>query len=211
MDFKIISLNIGKIKPLKFRKAEMASAYAKAPVEEALLSLIGFGGDEQADLKNHGGEDKAVCVFSAHHLSAYKDFLNVDDMPIPSFGENFTVDHLAEEELYIGDIFSCGEVRLQISQPRQPCSKTGMFHKNNKVIKYMSDTGSTGFYFRVLSPGLVKTGSTFSRESSDGVYSLSFANDIMYRRNRSQEDLQKFIAHSALSQAWRNELSSRLK
>ncbi|MCM8537585.1 MAG: MOSC domain-containing protein [Lentisphaeraceae bacterium] len=211
MNFKIISLNIGKIKPLKFRKAEMVSAYAKAPVEQALLSTTGFGGDEQADLKNHGGEDKAVCVYSAHHFSAYKDFLSVESMPVPAFGENFTVDHLSEEKLCIGDVFSCGEVRLQISQPRQPCAKTGMFHKNNKVIKYMSDTGSTGFYFRVLSPGLVKSGSVFSRESSDEVYSLSFANDIMYRRNMSREDLEKFIAYPSLSQAWKKELSARLK
>ena len=211
MKFKIISLNIGKISQLESKSGPVKSAYGKSPVERAQLGTGGFDQDEQADLKHHGGSDKAVCVYSAHHFSSYEELLDIDKMPIPAFGENFTVDFLAESELFIGDVFSCGEIRLQITQPRQPCSKSGLFHKNNKVIKFMSEQGSTGFYFRVLNGGAVNNNDVFERVETNGLHSLQYANDIMYRRNSDQQCLREFIANPDLSQAWKDELSARLK
>lgn len=209
MNFKLVSLNIGKIKDLQAGKRVVKSGYSKVSVDSARLTMTGFEGDEQADLKHHGGIDKAVCVYSIHNLKPFEDFL---DRPIdaPAFGENFSVDLADEEELFIGDVFSNGSVKLQISQPRQPCFKTGAYHGNNGVIKLMSENGRTGFYFRVLEEGDVCKGDEFSRLSSDQIFSLKASNDIMYRRNNSEEDLQRLINLEALSSAWKDELGARL-
>ena len=209
MKFTIVSLNIGKVQKLQAGKRLVDSGFGKSPIEEAQLNELGFNGDEQADLKHHGGVDKAVCVYSLHHHPMFEEHLG-RKMPIPSFGENFSVDQANEEALFVGDIFQCGDVKLQISQPRQPCFKTGAFHKNNSVIKMMTETGATGFYFRVLSKGTVSKNSTFERVESDSRFSLKYANDIMYRKNRSISDLEKFIAYENLSQAWKDELKVRL-
>ena len=100
---------------------------------------------------------------------------------------------------------------MQISQPRQPCFKTGAFHGDNSIIKTMSDIGATGFYFRVLSEGDVSKGDQFSRIESDSRFSLAYANDIMYRRNKDLDELSEFIKHPFLSAAWKDELGNRLK
>lgn len=211
MEFKIISLNVGKIGELVSKNGKVVSAYSKQPVATAELSKTGFNGDEQADLKNHGGADKAICVFSAHHFNSYENFLEISKMSVPAFGENFTVDLLDESKIYIGDVFECGDVQLQISQPRQPCSKTGLFHKNNKVIKFMSDNGTTGFYFRVLKTGIVNSGDVFKRTFSNERHSLKHGNDLMYRRITCLDTLKEFINNEFLSKAWKDELSKRLK
>jgi MOSC domain-containing protein YiiM len=211
MELKILSLNIGSISTLNSRQGPVKTGYGKKSVPQAELGELGFVGDRQADLENHGGRDKAICVFSAHHFTAYQDFLGIEEMGTPAFGENLTVDYAAEDQVFIGDVFTCGAVSLQVSQPRQPCSKTGLYHKNNKVIKYMSETGATGFYFRVITSGLLKEGDCFVRTKKAGNYSLELANDIMYRRQKDQGLLQRFIAYSALSQAWKDELSSKIK
>ena len=209
MKFSIVSLNVGKITNLKAGKRVVESAFGKSPIASGILTETGFEGDQQADLKHHGGKDKAICVYSLHHFPVFEKLLG-HKMQVPSFGENFSVDRADEPDLFIGDVFKCGDVKLQISQPRQPCFKTGAFHKNNAVIKLMIDTGATGFYFRVLNAGEVKESDIFARVESDGLYSLKYANDLMYRRNTSKEKLREFISYSSLSSAWKEELSARL-
>jgi MOSC domain-containing protein YiiM len=210
MKIRILSLNTGVIDTIGAGVSEVASAFNKRPVKQAYLYKDGFDKDEQADVKHHGGADKAVCVFSSHHFSAYENFLK-KDLPIPAFGENLTVDLADEAELFIGDIFECGSVKLQISQPRQPCSKPGLFHKNNGVIKFMAKNGSTGFYFRVLAEGLLKQDDELVRIESDRQFSLSYGNDFMYRRNLNHEEMRTFLAHPSLSKAWKDELGARIK
>lgn len=209
MKFNLVSLNIGKVEKLEAGKRVVDSAFNKSSVEKAVLGKTGFSGDEQADLKHHGGEDKAVCVFSLHHLPLFKTLLGFAP-PVPAFGENFSVDMAREEEVFIGDVFECGDVVLQVSQPRQPCFKAGAFLKNNSIIKLMTDKSATGFYFRVLEGGEVSKGTEFQRVKSDSRYSLSLANDIMYRREKSLSLLEEFISYEFLSAAWKNELKPRL-
>ena len=42
---------------------------------------------------------------------------------IGAFGENLAVRNQTESDVCIGDIFQIGEVKVQVSQPRQPCWK----------------------------------------------------------------------------------------
>ena len=112
-----------------------------------------------------------------------------------------------EKELFIGDIFICGKIKLQISQPRQPCFKAGLFHANKRLIKLMQQSGKTGFYFRVLSGGALTASSEFSRLESDGQFSLKLANEIMYKQNKDESLRQQLIEHPALALAWKAELS----
>lgn len=207
--FKIISLNIGEVAALKAGEKAVLSAYHKNPVDKALLTKNGLVGDSHADLKNHGGEEKAVCVFSAHHFSFYREFLkNYSSLPL--FGENFSVDFCPEEEVFIGDLFSNGEVILEVSQPRQPCFKTGAYHEHSAVVKIMADSGRTGFYFRVIKEGEVKKGDEFSCVKSDKMFSLFDANDIMYNRESDSARMSSLIAHPKLSKAWKEDLSRRV-
>ena len=72
---------------------------------------------------NHGGPDKAVCVYSADHYADWRIELGLPEMHFGAFGENFTIGGLAEDDVCIGDIWRVGEATVQVSQPRQPCWK----------------------------------------------------------------------------------------
>jgi MOSC domain-containing protein YiiM len=55
------------------------------------VGTTNLAGDGQADLKNHGGIDKAVLAYSADHYPKWRDELRMPDMPCGAFGENLTI------------------------------------------------------------------------------------------------------------------------
>src|SRR3712207_5932930 len=62
----------------------------KLPVEEALLTPTGLDCDAQADLRYHGGPERALCLFSLELIRA----LQSEGHPIApgTVGENVTVE-----------------------------------------------------------------------------------------------------------------------
>lgn len=64
MTGKLISVNVGTPGTLTYLGKEVPSSFVKTVVSSPVwLDWDGRAGDEQADLKNHGGPDKAVCVY----------------------------------------------------------------------------------------------------------------------------------------------------
>src|SRR4051794_5951149 len=88
---RIVSLNVGQPRPLAFRGGSIASGIVKLPVDRPLwLGPTGLDGDGQADLRVHGGPDKAVCVYPTEHLPYWSERLGRPFAP-GAFGENFSV------------------------------------------------------------------------------------------------------------------------
>ncbi|HSH94518.1 MAG TPA: MOSC domain-containing protein, partial [Roseimicrobium sp.] len=97
-----------------------STGFYKSPVSGPVwLWKDGLTGDAQADLVNHGGEDKAVNVYPSEHSPHWIRDLGVSEIPFGGFGENFTTQGLTEKDVAIGDIFELGSAIVQISQPRQ--------------------------------------------------------------------------------------------
>ena len=122
------------------------------------LRWTNLDGDEQADLDNHGGVDKAVCCYPAVHYDGWRCALNLPDLAFGGFGENFTIDGLAEPDVCIGDVWKIGTAVVQVSQPRQPCWKLARRWKIKTLTLQVQQTGRTGWYFRVLTEGVVAPG-----------------------------------------------------
>src|SRR5688572_10345284 len=81
------------------------SGIFKSTVEgPRFLSKTNLDGDAQADRKNHGGADKAICVYAAEHYAHWQKHFGLSAIPFGAFGENFTTLVLDERELSIGDI-----------------------------------------------------------------------------------------------------------
>jgi MOSC domain-containing protein YiiM len=126
----LYSVQIGTPKNYGFEDAVDAhdkpwtTGFFKAPIEDPVfVGTTNLVGDGQADLKNHGGIDKAVLAYSADHYPKWRDELRMPDMPCGAFGENLTIVGLSEESVHIGDIFRIGTATFEVSQPRQPCWK----------------------------------------------------------------------------------------
>lgn len=124
------------------------------PVE---LTEHGFAGDGQANLKVHGGPDRAVLLFSATNYPAIEAHLN-RSIPRGGFGENLTVDHFDESDVCLGDVWQCGPCQVEISQPRLPCANLARRLEAPDIVSVLIKARKGGSYARVVKPGFVSAG-----------------------------------------------------
>lgn len=118
------------------------------------VSKFGLKDDTQVDTRYHGGVDKAIHIGSTKHFKIFKELYNKDLDPL-AFGCNILIDNLDESDICVGDIYSIGEVQIEVSQPRQACWKVGaLFGK--EVSRYILKHQATGWYVRVLKEGTIK-------------------------------------------------------
>lgn len=205
------SLNVGQPKKVLYNGREIQTGIYKEPVEHPLfLSKTNLEGDGQADLVHHGGEDKAVCVYSFDHYSYWEDALGVQLEP-GAFGENLTIRGLTEENVFLGDVFQFGEAIVEVSQPRQPCFKLAMKHQVKDLPVQIQNTKFTGFYFRVLKEGRVskEDGLELIESQANGV-SITAANQIKYHDTQNTEAIKRILEVKALSDSWRSSFEKRL-
>lgn len=207
---QIISLNVGIPQTQTYRGKEVLTAGLKMPVESAILHLTHFDGDGQADLENHGGPDKAVCVYSFDHYPYWEEWLGERLSP-GAFSENLTIGGLSETDVCIGDVFRVGDALVQLSQPRKPCSKLAGKRGNKNLPKAIHDTGYSGFYLRVLREGVVQAGDAFGLAARNpAMVTVSFANQVMYKQRTDPYSLYRVLALPELSTAWRETLLQRI-
>ncbi len=207
----LLSVNIGKVNSGIYKGKEARSGIAKSKIDSAvLLTELGLAGDEQADLVNHGGPDKALCVYSFHHYPQWESLLN-HSLPFGSFGENFTVQHVDESDIHIGDLFRIGSAVVQISQPRQPCWKLAMKWGLDELPLLVTESGATGFYFRVLEPGEVMPGDQLQLKISHPArVTVAEANRVMHKDKQDIEGINRLLAIEELSSSWVVTLKNRL-
>jgi MOSC domain-containing protein YiiM len=138
------------------------SAISKSAVRaEVTVHYEGLEGDEQADIKVHGGLDKAVHIYPFEHYSEWRDLYrgpHTRFMSHGSFGENLSTLGLTEDNVCIGDILSIGTVILEVTQTRQPCWKVNEKFGIPGLANQMQRLMKTGFYCRVLQPGKMASG-----------------------------------------------------
>lgn len=189
------------------------SAIFKEPVGGPVwLGAMNLAGDAQADLKHHGGPERAVNVYSADHFPDWRIRLAQPDLSNGAFGENFTVAGLDEETVCIGDIFAIGEARVQVTQPREPCWKLARKLDVKDLVKQVRQLRRTGWYLRVLREGYVEAGmqiALLERPHPEWTVARAFA--AMRERQGAPEAAAALAAIPALSSGWREALVSEPK
>ncbi|UVI27640.1 MOSC domain-containing protein [Paenibacillus spongiae] len=207
----LVSLNAAMPIQVKHGNKEVLTGIFKLPVQERLhLGKLGLTGDGQGDLVHHGGEDKAVCVYSEQHFPYWeREWGQAPEAG--AFGENFTVSAMTEEQLSIGDVLRIGGAVVQVSQPRQPCFKLAMKHGRPDLALKVQSSGYTGYYFRVLQEGDVGCGDELILESAHpaGV-TIAEANRVMHRDKTDLVVIRRLLDISELSKSWRDTLTARL-
>lgn len=207
------SLNVGLPAPLPYRGKQVQSGFVKRPVEGAVwLSRTGLAGDGQADLKVHGGPEKAACVYPAEHYPYWEERLG-RRLPAAAFGENLSTAGLTEPEVCIGDVFSVGDrgAVAQVSQPRQPCYKLAARHGEKRLALWVQQTGLTGFYLRVLEEGEIAEGDAVRLvERPAPEATLAEANRVMHRDKGDLRAAERLLSVEQLSPSWRRTFEERL-
>ena len=158
---QVHSVQIGKVAPLG--RLGAPSGFVKRPVSgRTSVRVLGLDGDQQADLRVHGGIEKAVYGYSFDHYRSWEtDFPEHSSKLVAgAFGENLTIRNLVEADICVGDVHRIGTTVLQISQPRQPCLKLALNFDDNRIPSAMVRSGRSGWYYRVLVEGEVGKGDT---------------------------------------------------
>jgi MOSC domain-containing protein YiiM len=164
---RILSVNVGRPRAMRFGERTVRTAIGKEPVlGRVRVGRTNLEGDRQADLRVHGGPDKAVY---AYDLSGYAHFRRelALELPFGQFGENLSIEGLPETEVRIGDVYRVGTALLQVSQPRSPCFKLALRMGRPDFPRLFLESGRTGFYLRVREEGDVGAGDAIALVERD--------------------------------------------
>ncbi|MFO7307448.1 MAG: MOSC domain-containing protein [Pseudomonadota bacterium] len=182
------------------------------PVE---IRAMGLAGDEQADRRNHGGLDKAVHHYPAEHYDAWAG--EGIDMSVflpqrAAFGENLRTRGLVEADVCIDDVFRVGTALLQVSQARQPCWKLNHRFDRKDMARRVQQSGRTGWYYRVLEPGLVTPGDRMELvERQQPRWPLSRVLHVLYVDVLDREALAELARLPRLPASWKALATRRLE
>jgi MOSC domain-containing protein YiiM len=157
---KIVSINISLPKLVEINGKQVLTGIYKKPVENRLwLTKLALVGDDQADKTVHGGAHQAVYSYPLEHYDYWQKVLGIANVPIATFGENFTVTGLNENNTLVGDILQIGNeltgAVVQVTMPRIPCFKFGHKIGHPDILDDFLRSGRSGFYQRVLTEGEV--------------------------------------------------------
>lgn len=167
---KLLAISVGLPQKVEWQGKEFLTSIYKTPVEGPVtVKKENIEGDRQADLKVHGGFDKAVYAYSYDTYSWWQKELGLDSLPFGALGENLTFDHLDETQIFVGDVFEIGSCQLEAVQPRLPCFKLGIKFGDQKIIKTFNDFHRCGVYFRVKKEGIIKAGDSLKLIASEPI------------------------------------------
>lgn len=157
----LASINIGTPKQIGVRKGRpVMSAIDKRPVPGPhTVEGVNVTGDEQADLRVHGGIDKAVYAYADEDTAWWSAELDRELWP-GAFGENLTTRGVDCTNAVIGERWRIGSALLEVCQPRQPCFKLGLHLGDPKMLKRFAQASRPGAYLRILEPGELEAGDT---------------------------------------------------
>jgi MOSC domain-containing protein YiiM len=210
---QIISVNVGLPQTVVHQGKEVSTSIFKAPVSEpTMVRRTNLDGDRQADLRVHGGPEKAVYAYPHQHYAGWKKDFPQFDFPLGAFGENLTVAGLNESETHIGDRFRAGECELQVTQPRLPCFKLGIRFGDPKMVKYFLERRQPGVYFSVTKEGLIKAGDdlTLLQRSNSQLTVVDIVRLYAFDKT-DQEGIKTAAENPYLPQSWREYFSDRLE
>src|SRR3954471_1131768 len=151
---RLASVNIGTPVRLRTPKGrEVRTAIWKQPVDgPARVAGVNVDGDRQADLRVHGGPDKAVYSYAQEDSAFWEAELQRDLGP-GAFGENLTLAGVEVTNARIGERWAIGTTVLEVCQPRFPCFKLGIRFDDPKMVKRFGLARRPGAYLRIVTEG----------------------------------------------------------
>ncbi len=209
---QVISTQISKVKKIDDGQKVWETGSFKDNTTKLLdVKYDGIVGNEVADLKHHGGIDKAIFANAQSNYNIWSKYLKVDFLEYGALAENLTLTDLNEDNVSIGDIHKIGSVVLEVSQPREPCWKIGQKFKHKEFTKEIYDSGLTGWYYRVIEEGQFQVNDEVEliKKANDS-FTIVKANYILKNPNENLEEAQKLVSLDSLGEPFRKSLDKKI-
>jgi len=209
---RLVAVNAGQPAPLAPQVTSAIRKQRVAPGSWLALTSLNLEGDAQADLRVHGGPDKAVYAYPSEHLPGWRQQLGQAlDEPAP-FGENLSTAGVIEAEAVIGERWAWGGTVLEVSQPRWPCHKLIILRGTAEAAELLVDTGRCGWYLRVLQEGRVPVDGpieVLSRPDGPSVLDAMRARTELHHGDPARAE--QVVTTPALAAQWRSHLAAGLR
>ena len=201
----LLSVNVGLPENVPWNDEIVFTSVWKRPVTGArMVRKLNIDGDGQGDLHGHGGEHRAVFVYQIDSYRYWQEFLGRPTLETGQFGENFTVEGLTDDTVCIGDRYRIGDAVFEVTQPRVTCFRFGMRMAEPRMPALVVEHHRPGFYFRVITEGLVAPGDEIVKiRSGQGQVTVAEADALLYLPGRDPNRLAVAAAVPALSAGWR--------
>jgi MOSC domain-containing protein YiiM len=174
------SVNVGEPREVEWGGRTVRTAIWKWPTDRRVpVDHDNLAGDAQADLRVHGGPDKAVYAYAVEDYRWWEGRLGSGLDP-GTFGENLTTEGVDLTDALIGEIWSVGTTTLQVAQTRQPCFKLGIRMGDAGFVQEFDEARRFGIYLRIVEAGDVGVGDEIAVTSrpTHGLTAAAFA-DIL--------------------------------
>ena len=212
MPMTLKSVNLSRPEDIVHEGKTVTTGIFKQPAPgRVMLRRLNLEGDGQADLWGHGGSFRAVYAYDFENYAYWAGELGRDDFSLGQFGENFTVEGMADDEICVGDVFRIGSALVEVSQPRVPCYKLAIKMGIEGFQNRFLASGRVGFYFRVLEEGEVGAGDPIElvRRDPRGVTVREVSN-LLYFDKANLDGAGKALSVPALSHGWKGSFAERL-
>ena len=209
---ELLAVCVGLPQEVGWRNRTVRTGVWKAAVDGPRMARrLNIDGDGQGDLEGHGGEQRAVLVYQMDSYHYWERVLGRQDFVYGQFGENFTVDGLADDEVCIGDRYQIGAAVFEVTQPRVTCYRVGLRMNEPDMAALMVSHRRPGFYLRVLTEGLIRAGDeiTLLRRGPESM-TVAEMDALLYLPGHPRAQLARALRIPALSPGWQASLQAML-
>ena len=209
---RLVSVNVGLPRDVAWQGRTVHTAVWKEPFGgPRMVRRLNVDGDGQGDLAGHGGEQRAVFVYQLDSYRYWERELGRDDFVYGQFGENFTVEGLADDRVCIGDRYQIGGAVFEVTQPRVTCFRVGIRMDDPRIPALLVAHHRPGFYFRVLTEGEVRPDDEIVKLAA-GPEALTVAevDALLYLPGHPRQDMLRALRVPALSPGWQASFQAML-
>jgi len=210
---RLLSVNVGLPRDVAWKARTVYTGVWKNSVTgRCRVGRLNLEGDGQGDLAGHGGEHRAVFVYQIESYRYWQEQLKRSDFVYGQFGENFTIEGLADDVVCIGDRFQIGSTLFEVTQPRVTCYRVGIRMNEPRMAALLTGSGRPGFYFRVLREGEVGAGDEIVKvgEAAERM-TVAEINALLYFPSHPRERLERALRIQPLSAGWRGSFEALLQ
>jgi ferredoxin-NADP reductase/MOSC domain-containing protein YiiM len=210
---RLLSVNVGLPRDVVWKERAVHTGVWKSPVTgRCRVGRLNLEGDGQGDLAGHGGEHRAVFVYQIESYRYWQEQLKRNDFVHGQFGENFTIEGLADDVVCIGDRFQIGTALFEVTQPRVTCYRVGIRMNEPRMAALLTSSGRPGFYFRVLREGEVAAGDEIVKVGGAAErMTVAEINALLYLPPHRRDRLERALRIEALASGWRGSFEALLQ
>jgi len=208
----LLSVNVGLPQDVAWHGQTVHTAVWKRPVGgPQLVRRLNIDGDGQGDLAGHGGEHRAVFVYQIESYGYWQQQLGRADFSYGQFGENLTVEGLADDQVCIGDQYRIGEAVFEVTQPRVTCYRVGIRMGDPRIPALLVSHHRPGFYFRVLREGAVQAGDDIVQlAAGPEAMTVAEVDALLYLPGHPRQRVARALQIPALPDGWKASFQAML-